>query len=281
MGEVAADRRERGGGVEAAWICFDDHGPSHSGEGGEGEAEGFDPLAWKEARNEAVSRVESELASRPEAGGGRKLVVADDNMHLRSMRRQVYLLARDHGADFAVLHIDAELPVALERNASRGPSALPDHVLADMSAKFEPPGAPGCPRWEAEKTLVLSSEQAGDAASVWRKIESRWSEAVSDYNSPLSQAARKTRGRLLNSESRLHQLDNRLRKEVSSAVRFWKSRDPGLGAESLSKRAAEASEARRDILGRFRRMHQWSAEEEEGLVEEFRAAIGLEGESNP
>lgn len=96
-----ASRRRLIGRLEAVHICFDDFGtgtPTDShGWGGM-----FDPAAWKSARRRALLAVEGAITSTGSVLSGmdgsndgqgalplRRLVLADDTMHLKSMRRQV------------------------------------------------------------------------------------------------------------------------------------------------------------------------------------------------
>ena len=64
--------------VTPARVCFDeDYQPEGFGEPGSGE---YDPAAWKEGRERALSRLDRELGSAPDGTGTRKLVIADDNI---------------------------------------------------------------------------------------------------------------------------------------------------------------------------------------------------------
>ncbi|QDZ17999.1 seryl-tRNA(Sec) kinase [Chloropicon primus] len=239
-GQIVERVRESTPRVVPEWICFDDF----CEEGGQ-----YDPETWREGRREALAKVarEAAAAATPTTEGRHKLVVVDDNMHLRSMRREIYLVARKHGAALAVLHVNTELPEALERNAKR-PRPLPDHVLVRMHASFEPPGG----GWEAERTLVARPRGGGvEVEELWRRIQSKWTEAVSDFHSPELEAARKAEGQLVNGRSQIHQLDNRMRKEISSAARSWKA-DGGLSGEEVSKRVLDANAARKDVLADLR-----------------------------
>ena len=235
--------------VTPARVCFDeDYQPEGFGEPGSGE---YDPAAWKEGRERALSRLDRELGSAPDGTGTRKLVIADDNMHLRSMRREVYLLAREHRADLVILYLDVGLDVALERNASR-PARLPDGVLSKMHSQFEPPGEGGGQSWESNKLVVLSADAGGpDVARLWGLLDSLWSGPVSDANSPAVQAARKAEGRAANHQSWAHRLDNWMRRELSSAVRSWRDEGGAAGA-AISTRVRAATAARKEILANLR-----------------------------
>jgi predicted kinase len=73
-------------------------------------------------------------------------VIVDDNLYYRSMRREVWCLARDHGAKILFAFLDTPLATCLERNASRSGSArIPDDVVVRMANRLEVPCGEG---WE-------------------------------------------------------------------------------------------------------------------------------------
>lgn len=63
----------------------------------------FDADVWSAARVEAFKQSE-QLLSQASAEGC-TLVVVDDNMHLRSMRREYYQLAAKAGAAFVLVEV--------------------------------------------------------------------------------------------------------------------------------------------------------------------------------
>jgi tRNA uridine 5-carbamoylmethylation protein Kti12 len=68
------------------------------------------------------------------------IIIVDDIMYLRSMRRQVYVLARESGIPVLVVWVRTELDVALERNAQRtGKGRVPDEVIAKIYSELQPP----------------------------------------------------------------------------------------------------------------------------------------------
>lgn len=73
-------------------------------------------------------------------------VIVDDNLYYRSMRREVWCLARDSGAKILFAFLDTPLATCLERNASRSGSArIPDDVVVRMADRLEVPSGEG---WE-------------------------------------------------------------------------------------------------------------------------------------
>ncbi|CAI7902785.1 unnamed protein product, partial [Closterium sp. NIES-53] len=68
------------------------------------------------------------------------MVVADDTMHLRSMRLQLLRLAHSYGATCLILHVTTPLDQCISRNEHRLPTArLPPAVIRRTAARLEPP----------------------------------------------------------------------------------------------------------------------------------------------
>jgi tRNA uridine 5-carbamoylmethylation protein Kti12 len=69
------------------------------------------------------------------------VIIVDDIMYLHSMRREVYVTARNAGADhFLLVHADTTLDVALARNAARDESTrVDDDAIRRMYDRFEKP----------------------------------------------------------------------------------------------------------------------------------------------
>lgn len=69
-------------------------------------------------------------------------VVIDDIMYLRSMRRQVYVIARDNHLPIICVHVDTPLSTALERNSHRDESAyITTSTISRIYEDLEPPDA--------------------------------------------------------------------------------------------------------------------------------------------
>jgi len=126
------------------------------------ETASFDPQLWHESREAILTAVRShfevtgrgddgtrlgllELASTSEAESvneresegaardGYDVVVLDDNMHYRSMRRAYYRLARDLQLAFVTLCLPIDLQEALRRNAQRdAPQRVPASTIEHM-----------------------------------------------------------------------------------------------------------------------------------------------------
>jgi tRNA uridine 5-carbamoylmethylation protein Kti12 len=68
------------------------------------------------------------------------LVVVDDLMYLRSMRREVYVLCRDRGAPLLVVWLKTDLEIALERNSHRmGRQRIDAATVRRIATNLQPP----------------------------------------------------------------------------------------------------------------------------------------------
>ena len=69
------------------------------------------------------------------------VVIVDDIMYLHSMRREVYVAARDGGAThLLVVHVEAPLATALARNAARAAAAqVEEEAVRRLHGRFERP----------------------------------------------------------------------------------------------------------------------------------------------
>lgn len=68
-----------------------------------------------------------------------RLIIVDDIMFYCGMRRKIYQLAREHGAGYAVVHVDVPLALAQARNAARPESTrIPEEVRRHHPFSFVP-----------------------------------------------------------------------------------------------------------------------------------------------
>jgi len=99
----------------------------------------WDETTFRSARSASLLAVEELLSRRCTSGGG-KVVVVDDIMYLKSMRREVYVLGRKRGVPVVVVSVVVSLPTALARNAQRDPARrVTDAAIVRIHARFEPP----------------------------------------------------------------------------------------------------------------------------------------------
>jgi len=66
--------------------------------------------------------------------------VVDDIMYLCSMRREVYVIARNSGLSIIVVWVNTELEEALRRNGQRdGAARIDDGTVRKIHEQLEPP----------------------------------------------------------------------------------------------------------------------------------------------
>ena len=68
-----------------------------------------------------------------------KSVIHDDTNYYTSMRHELYDLARFNECNFAIVHIDTPLLIALDWNLQREP-VIPEHVIRRIHEKLDEPG---------------------------------------------------------------------------------------------------------------------------------------------
>eukprot|EP00727_Mastigamoeba_balamuthi_P012574 m51a1_g794 hypothetical protein (300) ;mRNA; r:640625-641524 len=195
-------------------------------------AAAFDPGAWHAARSAAL-REAGALVEACSRTGQRALVVVDDNMHYRSMRRPYYALACAHGAAFCEVYAPASERDALERNARRsGCRRVPEQVVRAMAATLEPPGAPGSPPWDRAPHAVEAPPQ-GDPRALWEAVGAAW--ALGVRAAPAASEEQREASRRSNAESACHQFDLRARKVVALVVAGAPRQHAALLARSLGR----------------------------------------------
>lgn len=72
----------------------------------------------------------------------KRVIIVDDLMYLRSMRRQVYQLARDRGCPMLVVWVQTSSSVAWERNSLRpkdGKTFVAEESFNRIASSFQPP----------------------------------------------------------------------------------------------------------------------------------------------
>ena len=68
------------------------------------------------------------------------VLIIDDNMYMKSMRREIYVIARDSSAKLLCIWIDCSLDNAIKRNNDRiGAGKISDESIFRINSLFEPP----------------------------------------------------------------------------------------------------------------------------------------------
>jgi tRNA uridine 5-carbamoylmethylation protein Kti12 len=216
-----------------------------------GASAAFEVEAWRAARREAVQRARSALvaASEPAASATVTVVLLDDNMHYRSMRKAACHLAREHGAAFVHVHVRVSETVALARNAARAENErVPAHLLHEMAAAFEPPLA-GARGWE--RTVIAIDNDAPIARTAsWTEalapaaLAREWLERRVNEGELAAEEDARDASRRETLSSALHQLDLRCRATIAQRV----AAEPDATASEKWTLAARLNVARKRAL---------------------------------
>lgn len=147
------------GEPEAEWhhLCYDEVEAECRLEAG-GISDAFDAATWRAARSKVTARAK-ELVDR--GGSKRQVLVIDDNMYYRSMRKGWLHFAAENLCAFRQIFLQAPLELCLERNARRPPaSRVPDFSVRHMAEVFQWPSVDG-KTWEARAFVSILLDSSG------------------------------------------------------------------------------------------------------------------------
>eukprot|EP00928_Gymnodinium_smaydae_P070878 TRINITY_DN54624_c0_g1_i1.p1 TRINITY_DN54624_c0_g1~~TRINITY_DN54624_c0_g1_i1.p1 ORF type:complete len:329 (-),score=62.96 TRINITY_DN54624_c0_g1_i1:48-1034(-) len=200
----------------------------------------FDPATWKAARERASDMVGKLLEGSKGAGidgaPRRCVVLLDDNMYYRSMRKQWYHLARERQCAYRQIFLTAPMELCLSRNSSREPSQqVPDFSIRHMAEAFEWPRSAGS-SWEALEpvTTTIDSSEESTAIQVENLLRRFAERQGSDrFWAPLP--AESEENQEPDVQSSAHNCDLALRKIVSQAL-AQVPKDKGQVKSMLAKR---------------------------------------------
>ena len=114
------------GGLGAKWVhvCYDE-----VEQGLRFDQSKFDPDTWQQARMKVVSDVRQLLEASSASEHG-MVIVLDDNMYYRSMRKRWYHLCRECSCAYRQLFLQASEEVCIQRNEQRDArSRVPESEL--------------------------------------------------------------------------------------------------------------------------------------------------------
>lgn len=203
------------GACHTELVTFDDWLHAETG------MDSFSPEAWRRSREGAFAKLISLVEHAQREGSGDTLIMADDNMHYRSMRYELFQLARDRGLAFMQLYMSCSLQVAKERNAQRTGSAhVPIASLERMHAVLEPP-APYRFTWEVNSLVFDSGSLSIDDTVLKGLCDKLWTLwGAPPPPLPTEEELRRQReeGQQANATSYIHGLDLRTRQALSAAI---------------------------------------------------------------
>jgi len=238
-------------------ICFDDIytelDQDPEGEG-VGEKSIEFPVKWRKARREFIKRVGdairleevSDESSCGEEDNIRVAVVVDDNLEYRSMRHQLYQLARTLRSRFVVAHVTVDDVEALRRNELRsGLARVSKEVFYRLRDRFELPSMSNMP---GDKDAVVI-DTSGRSVLGWidwanRLVEnSRVPPMLPDSKEAEAERAR-------NLKSVKHQVDLELRRLVNQGCKELAAN--GVSGVQMKMATTKLREARKEVLGALR-----------------------------
>ncbi|XP_053163260.1 L-seryl-tRNA(Sec) kinase isoform X2 [Hemicordylus capensis] len=173
--------------------------------------------------------------------------ILDDNFYYRSMRYEVYQLARQYTLGFCQLFLDCQVETCLERNCQRT-QPLPEETIRAMVQKIEVPD-PGKYSWEQNSLILKSTEYAlKDSVQVLHLL----STALENPARPLEENTElKEMDRAICAANFLHQADQAVRRIVSQTMKSAK--DHNLSTREMKRLAKELNKLKVEFLEELRR----------------------------
>ncbi len=196
-----------------------------------------------------------------------RIIVLDDNMPYRSMRRAYYRLARMAGGGFCTLALRIPLEVARARNAARqGSARVPDASLTHMAEVMQWPDS-GTSGWERRSIVLEQGEPIPWEALVGHLLE------------PLPQppgpsAAQRSADAEATAASAVHAADLRLRRLMAMHMQSMAARQ--LASQRRALLASQLSECKSTVLRGARmaeRIRSGDSDPVDSLLDEADAAF--------
>ncbi|XP_003724051.2 L-seryl-tRNA(Sec) kinase [Strongylocentrotus purpuratus] len=190
----------------------------------------------------------SEAAARVNGGESNLIFLIDDNMFYRSMRYNLYQLARKYSTGFCQIGFECSTDIAIERNAKRK-NGIPEETIVTMATRLEQPDASKAP-WEVNSILIDADEEVnhGILAPVWMMLQSSFLTPVPPLIEEDEEAKEQSRAEC--AASLLHQADQVLRKCISETLATSKG---NLTSTERKDLASELNQGKAAILDELRR----------------------------
>lgn len=208
--------------------------------------------AWRETRTKALLQLQNELSIEKDESHihyledlnkstrFKKLIIMDDNFHLRSMRRDVYKICRDYITDmkkdaernvaigFTTLHVNTSLEKALQNNEKRlgTKSYIPKETIRKMIETLEPPDGDKAhfERCFVDTSTILDFDSHVLGSLFLQQLHSSMIMSIEEYSvqplPPEKTAAEIEKERLETLKSTMHQVDLTLRALVGATCKI-------------------------------------------------------------
>ncbi|XP_054839161.1 L-seryl-tRNA(Sec) kinase [Eublepharis macularius] len=168
--------------------------------------------------------------------------ILDDNFYYRSMRYEVYQLARKYSLGFCELFLDCSVEVCLQRNCQRT-QPLPEETICAMVQKLEIPNSEKY-AWE-KNSLILKSTKYTSEDNL--RVLNLLSATLENPLKPLEEnTEHKEVDRALCAASFLHQADQAVRRTVSQTMK--NAKDNNLTPSKMKSLAQELNKLKVEFL---------------------------------
>ncbi|XP_051472664.1 L-seryl-tRNA(Sec) kinase [Apus apus] len=186
------------------------------------------------------------------AATGPLCLLLDDNFYYRSMRYEVYQLARKYSLSFCQVFLECPLECCLQRNRLRS-HPVPDQTIQLMATKIEVPDAKKNP-WE-RNSLILKSLGCTpeDDEQIVRLLATALENPVKQNEEDTEQ---KEADRAICAASAVHQADQTCRRLISQAMRD--ARDKNLLPSEMKSLAEELNKLKAEFLEDLRQGDTWT-----------------------
>lgn len=182
--------------------------------------------AWNQAREVAIRQLEDHLrnneATTEDDDPSPRVILMDDNFHLRGMRKQIHRMLLNHKpVNFGVIWMQTPMQTCLDRNRQRD-RHVPVHVFEKMSQAMEPPRAAWESNWipvdddtpfgtvvsfvesckeilDLPETVTEEQQEADRHATAqsqshsWDKLVRGWVSKIAKYDKTLARGANDAR----------------------------------------------------------------------------------------
>ncbi|XP_063963225.1 L-seryl-tRNA(Sec) kinase-like [Lytechinus pictus] len=176
------------------------------------------------------------------------IILIDDNMFYRSMRYNLYQLARKYSTGFCQIGFECRTDIAIKRNARRK-DKIPEETIVTMATRIEQPDASKAP-WEANSILIEADEEFDHfiLGSVWMLLLSSFLSPAPPLIEEDLEAKEQSRAEC--ASSLLHQADQVLRKYISQTITSSKDE---LSSTKLRDLASALNQGKTTILDELRK----------------------------
>ncbi|GLV33147.1 Phosphoseryl tRNA kinase [Carabus blaptoides fortunei] len=181
---------------------------------------------YKPFRTDIQERVVTLLENKMKDNAESKwIVLIDDNMYYRSMRRSYYNVAKRYRIGYCQVHVICNINIAKERNNLRIENKVPLEVIEEIDGKLEPPGENN---WEKYSCELYSHNEycERDLTNIWHTIQLAMQNPVqAEVQLPMIE----------HTPSVIHEIDLVLRKIIGEKLKMLIQTGNKKRVESLSK----------------------------------------------